>query len=281
MTIKNKIQTIRGKQVLLDRDLAELYEVTTKRLNEAVKRNIGRFPEDFMFQLTNNEKNELVANCDRFNSLKHSTSPTQVFTEHGITALAGILRSQKAISVNIQIIRTFVAMRKFIASNENILQKVNSHERTLIKHDKELTKIYEIIESKEITASQGIFFEGKVFDAYKFVCDLIKKAKKSIILIDNYVDESVLTLISKKKKNVEVTIYTKNISKQLKLDIKKFSEQYEKINLEQFSKNHDRFLIIDEEVYHFGASLKDLGKKWFAFSKMKLERKEIVKEIKN
>lgn len=279
MNIKDKILTIRGKQTLIDRDLAELYEVSTKVLNQAVKRNKERFPEDFMFQLTKKEQNKLVTNCDRFNSLKHSTSQVQVFTEHGITALAGILRSAKAISVNIQIIRTFVAMRKLIASNESILGKVNANERKLIKHDKELTKIFELIESKEITPSEGIFFNGEIFEAYKFVCDLIKKAKKSIILIDNYVDENVLTLISKKKKNVKVSIYTKNNSKQLKLDIKKFSEQYENIALEKFEKSHDRFLIIDEEVYHIGTSLKDLGKKWFAFSKMELSKNKILNEM--
>lgn len=136
-----------------------------------------------------------------------------------------------------------------------------------------------LFENKKISPSEGIFFNGEIFDAYKFVCDLIKKAKKSIILIDNYVDESVLTLISKKKKNVEVSIYTKNINKQLRLDFKKFSEQYKNIALKKFEKSHDRFLIIDEEVYHIGASLKDLGKKWFAFSKMEMNKNKMIKEM--
>ncbi len=280
MKIKDKIQTIRGKQVILDRDLAELYEVSTKALNQAVKRNNERFPEDFMFQLGEKElsnwKSQIVTSNKEKMGLRKKP---YAFTEHGITALAGVLRSSKAISVNIQIIRAFVAMRKFIASNEGLFQRLNTVEFKQIEHDKQFEKVFTLIESKNIQPSKGIFFDGEIFDAYVFVSDLVKKAKKSIILIDNYIDESILTLLSKKGKHVKLSIYTKNINKQLKLDVEKFSKQYGEIILKKFDKSHDRFLIVDEETYHFGASLKDLGKKWFAFSKFNKENIKLIEKL--
>jgi len=282
-SINNKIFVFRGIQIIVDRDLAELYEVPTKRLNEQVKRNRERFPFDFMFQLTTREKEELVAKCDRFESLKHSSSLPYAFTEQGVSMLSGILKSEKAILVNIQIMRAFIAMRKFISTNANLFSRLDSVERKQVEHkvemDNKFEKIFDLIESKDIKPEKGIFFDGQIFDAYKFVSDLIRSAKKSIILIDNYIDDSVLTLFSKRDKSVNVKILTK-ISKQLELDLKKYNFQHTLITLEEFTKSHDRFIIIDDKVYHFGASLKDLGKRWFAFSRFDKGAIKLLNKLK-
>jgi len=278
--IKNKIFTFRGLQVIIDRDLADLYGVEVKRLNEQVKRNIERFPVDFRFQLNNNEKNELVANCDRFNKLKHSSVNPHAFTEQGVSMLSAVLRSETAIRVSINIINAFVQMRRFISDNAGIFQRLEQVELKQIQADQKFEQVFKALNDKKSYPKQGIFYDGQIFDAYAFVSGLIKSAKKSIILIDNYIDESVLTLLSKRNKTVDAFIYTKTISKQLKLDIKKHNQQYPKIDLKSFEKSHDRFLIIDNEtVYHIGASLKDLGKKWFAFSKMEMDSFELINKL--
>jgi len=276
--IKDKIHTIRGQQVILDRDLAEMYEVETRALNQAVKRNKERFPEDFMFVLTHNEVESMVSQFVIPSKQYLGGSLPFAFTEHGVTALSGVLKSKTAIKVNIQVIRAFVAMRKFISSNAGFFQRLDKVEIKQIEHDKKFEKVFDAIESKEIKPSKGIFFDGQVFDAHKFVSDLIRKAEKRIVLIDNYIDEDVLVLISKKKKDIEVMIYTKKITDQLKLSLKKLNEQYKNINVKEFNKSHDRFLLIDDDVYHFGASLKDLGKKWFAFSKFNKKALELLEK---
>ena len=190
-----------------------------------------------------------------------------VFTEEGVSMLSSVLKSKIAIEINIAIFRAFSNMRKIISSNRLIFERFERIEERLNVHDENFRKIFNTIEDKSIKPSQGIFFNGQIFDAYKFINELIKSAKKSIILIDNYIDEITLTLFSKIP-NIKVTIYTKNISKQLELDLKKYNQQYKNIELKEFKNSHDRFLIIDDiEIYHIGASLKDLGKKWFAFSK--------------
>ncbi|MEW6703060.1 MAG: ORF6N domain-containing protein [Bacteroidota bacterium] len=270
--IQQKIFTFRGEQVMVDRDLAELYHVPTKRLNEQVKRNIERFPEMFRFQLNDHEKNELVANCDRFENLKHSTVNPYVFTEQGVAMLSAVLKSEIAVKVSIQIIDAFVAMRKFIIHNAQLFHKIDTVEKRQLKHEMEteekFEQVFNELQSGKLEPKQGIFFDGQIFDAHKFVSGLIRKAEKSIVLIDNYIDETVLALLTKRKKNVSVTIFTKEITKALSLDIAKFNSQYPPVEVNEFKDAHDRFLIIDDEdVYHFGASLKDLGKKWFAFSK--------------
>lgn len=266
---------------MLDSDLAELYEVPTKALNQAVRRNIERFPKDFMFQLTENEKNKLVTNCDRLDSLKHSSQNPYVFTEQGVATLSGVLKNKKAVQINIQIMRAFVAMRRFISKNGEIFLRLDNVERKQIEYqiitDDKFNKIFNALGSKK--PKQGIFFNGQIFDAYSFVSNLIRNAKESIILIDNYIDDSVLTLFSKRKDNVKVIIYTKEITKQLKLDLAKFNSQYQEIEIKEFKESHDRFLIIDKEVYHFGASLKDLGKKLFAFSKFDKEALNLLEKL--
>lgn len=269
--LQKMIFTIRGVQVMIDRDLAELYQVENKRLNEQVKRNSSRFPETFRFQLTDSEKKELVANCDRFEGLKHSSVNPYAFTEQGVSMLSAVLRSETAIQVSIRIINAFVEMRKFLVANASLFERLETVEKRQlsfeIKTDENFEKVFKALESQE-EPRQGIFYNGQVFDAYTFAADLVRSAKKSLVLIDNYIDDSVLTLFSKRKKGVKAKLFTKTISKQLKLDLQKHNEQYPEIEVKTFAEAHDRFLILDEStVYHIGASLKDLGKKWFAFSK--------------
>jgi hypothetical protein len=267
--IENWIFTYQGLQVMLDKDLAELFQVDTKRLNEQVKRNLERFPDAFRFQLSDSEKNELVANCDRFKNLKHATNNPYAFTEQGVAMLSAVLRSETAIKVSIQIISAFVEMRKQLNNNNLIDLRFSNIERKQIETDQKFEQIFNALEQKNQIPQEGIFFEGQVFDAYTFVANLIKKAEKAIILIDNYVDETVLTLLTKRNTGVTATIYTKQISKQLQLDLAKHNAQYPEISIKTFTESHDRFLLLDDtSLYHIGASLKDLGKKWFAFSKM-------------
>lgn len=196
--------------------------------------------------------------------------------------LSAVLRSQSAVQMSIHIINAFVEMRRFISNNALIFQRLDSLEQKQFKIDDKVEAILSAIEDKSIKPKQGIFYDGQVYDAYLFVSDLIKSAKENIILIDNYVDESVLTLLSKRDTNVKATIYTKNITKQLALDLQKHNAQYPNIEIKKFDSSHDRFLLIDKkEVYHIGASLKDLGKKWFAFSKLDMGVLDIVEKIKN
>ena len=291
--IQNKIFTIRNLQVMLDSDLADLFQVETRVLNQAVKRNAKRFPKEYMFQLTGKEydflKSQFVISKEdsltsqsvtlKNNRGKHRKYLPNIFTEQGGSMLSAVLRSDIAIEISIRIINAFVGMRKFLIENASVFQKFNYIEQKLLKHDEEFEKFFKAIESKEIKPKQGIFFDRQIFDAYLFISDLIRKAKKSITLIDNYIDETVLTLFSKNK-IIKVSIYTKNISKQLKLDLDKYNSQYKPIKLKKFDSAHDRFLIIDEkDIYHFGASLKDLGKKWFAFSKFNIDAIEILKKL--
>lgn len=278
--IENRIFTIQNIQVMVDRDLAEMYQVPTKVLNQAVKRNIERFPLEFRFQLSNNEKDELVTNCDRFKKLKHSTVNPYVFTEQGIAMLSAVLRSDIAIQVSIQIINAFVEMRKSLITNAGILQRLDTIEGKQIESTQQFEKLFKTLEQKSTLPTQGVFFDNQVFDAYTLIADIVRTAKKSIVLIDNYIDDTTLTHLCKKDKKVNVTLLTKTISKQLQLDVKKANTQYPKIVVKQFTKAHDRFLIIDKkEIYHIGASLKDLGKKWFAFTKLDGNSVTILKTV--
>ena len=278
--IRNSIYSIRGVQVMLDEDLALLYGVETRVLNQAVKRNKERFLEEFMFQLTENELNILKSQIVIPSWGGRRTIP-YVFTEQGVAMLSAVLRSETAVKISVQIIKAFVAMRRFIAANAQIFQRLDTLEIKQLETDKKIDHVLNAIESKEIQLKQGIFFDGQIFDAYKFVADLIRTAQKSIILIDNYIDDSVLTILTKRRKNVKVILLTKHISNQIILDVKKYNEQYPAIEIKVFKNSHDRFIIIDNTtVYHFGASLKDLGKKWFAFSKMDIGAVEMLTRLK-
>ena len=260
--VESRIMSIRGKQIMIDRDLAELYGVETKRLNEAVKRNIERFPERFRFQLTKEEMAELVTNCDRFNSLKHSTVRSYAFTEQGVAMLSTVLRSE-------------VFQR--LSTMEYHQLEMQQHQQ---ETDKRIDEVFRRLDEGNAKPKQGVFYNGQIYDAYTFVSDLIKSAKKHIILIDNYVDETVLTLLDKRGNDVSAVIYTQQISRQFQLDINRHNAQYAPIDVETFRLSHDRFLCIDDDVYHIGASIKDLGKKWFGFSKMEiLTPDELVERI--
>ena len=264
--IQNKILVIRNQQVMIDRDIAELYGVETKRLNEQVKRNIERFPADFMFALNKAEKDELVANCDRFNTLKHSTVMPNAFTEQGVAMLSSVLKSQTAVDVNIKIMRAFVAMRKFLLNNAQIFQRLDSLEMHRIESDKRIDELFDRMDRYAIDDTQGIFFQGQIFDAYAKFESFIAQARQSIILIDNYIDFSVLERFAKKNTGVQVTIYTNPQTTVTEQDVQRFNAQYPLLEVKHTTAMHDRFLIIDNQtLYHIGASLKDLGKRCFAF----------------
>lgn len=297
--LQDKIHTIRGLQVMLDRDLAELYQVETKVFNQAVKRNNDRFPIDFMFQLSKEEfeswKSQIAtSNADDFlrsqnvtlenGRGKHRKYLPYVFTEQGVSMLSAILKSDVAIDISIKIIRTFVEMRKMISSNSLLFSKMEVLEKRQItyelKTDTKIEQVLNALEDKNKKPSEGIFYDGQIYDAYIFVNDLLKSAKSEVVLIDNYIDDTVFTLFSKYP-NLKIKIYTQTISKQLNLDFQKYKAQYKNIELVEFKKAHDRFLILDsKEIYHIGASLKDLGKKWFAFSKFEMGALEILGRLK-
>ena len=276
--IERMIFTIRGVQVMFDRDLALLYGVTTSRLNQQVNRNIRRFPEAFRFQITAEERDEVIAICNNLKSLKYNPSLPYVFTEQGVSQLSSVLHSDTAIEVSIQIMNAFVAMRHFLVSNAGIFQRIDTLEQHQIATDQRIDRVFQLLEAGQ-QPTQGIFFDGQIFDAHTFFSDLIRSAKKRIALFDNYIDDTVLTLLDKRKKDVAAEIFTKAVSPQLSLDITKHNAQYRPITVTVFDRTHDRFLCIDNTVYHIGASLKDLGKKWFAFSKLEMPAEELLNKI--
>ena len=305
LQIEKKIFVIRGVQVMIDRDIAELYGVETRRLNEQVKRNIERFPEEFMFQLTREEidflKSQIVISREpdsvmsqfvtspKTNSVisQSATSRNNIFTgqeggtrklpfaftEQGCAMLSSVLRSETAVQVSIQIMKAFVSMRHFVQSNSQIfteLKSIREHQVDTDIHlkesDKRIDQLFTLMDKYNVNDTQGIFFQGQIFDAYAKFESFIQSAQKEIILIDNYVDLSVLQRLAKKKKGVNIIIYTDPKTKLTAQDIQTFNAQYPTITLNHTTKMHDRFMIIDKKVlYHIGASLKDLGKKCFAF----------------
>ena len=293
--VESLIRVIRGQQVMLDRDLAELYGVETRRLNEQVKRNIERFPEDFMFQLTKEEFENWKSQFATSNSIvMGARKRPYAFTEQGVAMLSGVLKSSTAVEANIRIMRAFVSMRHFMVNNAAIFQRLetiefnqlesNKVQAKILAHqevqDHRIDEIFRRLDEGMYEPKQGIFFDNQIYDAYSFVSELVKSAKQRIILIDNYVDESVLTLLDKREDTVSAIIYTQQISRQLRLDVDRHNSQYPPIEISVFRRSHDRFLCIDDTVYHVGASIKDLGKKWFAFSKMEdFKPEELVAKI--
>lgn len=285
--IQPMIKVIRGQQVMLDSDLSALYGVETRRLNEQVKRNIERFPDDFMFKLRKEELDNLMSQ-NATSSWGGTRKLPYAFTEQGIAMLSSVLKSQTAVEVNIRIMRAFITMRRFIATNAQLFQRLETieyHQLEMKQHqevtDRRIDEVFKHLDA-DIPPMQGIFYDGQVFDAYRFVSDLIRKAKQSIVLIDNYVDDTVLTLLDKRSEGVSATIYTQRISSQFQLDVDRHNSQYPLIEIKRFNKAHDRFLLIDNEVYHIGASIKDLGKKWFGFTLMRdITANELIKKIKD
>jgi hypothetical protein len=280
-TIQSQIFTIRGKQVMMDRDLAVLYGVETKVLNQAVKRNLEKFPARYMFQLTGDEQEALRSQIVTLKKRgEHNKYLSTVFTEFGIVMLTSVLRSNRAIEVSIQITDAFVEMRRFLRDNADVFIRLENVERKQLKADENFDKIFNALQSNDLKPKQGIFYDGQIFDAYTFIADLVRDAQSSIVLIDNYVDDTVLRLFTKRNAGIPLTIYTQNISAQLTLDLNKYNLQYGPAVIKSFKNAHDRFLILDGAVvYHIGASLKDLGKKWFAFSRMELSAAEILRKL--
>ena len=281
--VESLIRVIRGQQVMLDRDLAELYGVETKVLNQAVKRNLGRFPDDFRFQLTKEEcsRSQFVTlNEGRGSNIKYLP---YAFTEQGVAMLSGVLKSSTAVEVNIRIMRAFVSMRHFMVNNAAIFQRLetiefnqlesNKVQAKILAHqevqDHRIEELFRRLDEGMYKPKQGIFFDNQIYDAYSFVSELVKGAKQRIILIDNYVDETVLTLLDKRGENVSATIYTQQVSRQLRLDVDRHNSQYPPIEVDVFRRSHDRFLCIDDTVYHVGASIKDLGKNGLPFLRWK------------
>ena len=279
--IKNLIYTIRGKQVMLDSDVARLYHYETKNINKAVKRNLERFPKEFCFQLTENEFQTLRF---QFGTSKQNEDVRggrrylpYVFTEQGIAMLAGVLKSDIAIQVSISIIKSFIEMRKFISSNGQIFERLTKVEYKLLEHDKKFNEVFNQLQLEE-NIKQKIFFEGQIYDAYSLIIDIIKKANKKILIIDNYIYDSVLKMLAKKNNNVEVVILTSDRSNIQQIDVQKFNKEYSKLKVAKTNKFHDRFIVIDNgEMYHLGASIKDLGKKCFGINK--IEDVEIIEKI--
>ena len=274
--IENLIYEIRGKQVMLDSDLAKLYGCTngTKDINKAVKRNMERFPEDFYFQLKKEEMN-LWFQIGTANSNKMSRTLPHVFTEQGVAMLATVLKTENAAKVSIRIMRTFVAMRKFINENKDLFKRLTTVEYKMIEYDESFEKIFSALEPKKIE-KQKLFFNGEIYDAYSLIIDLIKEANERIVIIDNYIDKSILDMLVYKKERVNVELITSS-HYLTKLDINKFNNQYPNLKIKYTNIFHDRFIIIDNTLYHVGASLKDLGKKCFGINR--IENKEYLDKI--
>lgn len=281
LTIEQTILTIRGEQVMIDRDLAMLYGLETKVLNQQVRRNIERFPNRFRFQLTEQEKSEVVTNCDHLSNMRFSHTLPYVFTEQGVAMLASVLKSDTAVRVSIQIMDAFVAMRRFISSNAGIFQRVDQLERHQIETDEKLDTILDKMEEKSPAPSREQLFQtGCIWDAWSYVSNLIRSARRNIVLIDNFVDDRVLSLLSKRADGVEATIYTR-YNEQLVVDMKKHNQQYAPIELKQLPhKNHDRFLVIDDSIFLLGASVKDLGCSLCAITPMKIRPEDLLNLIK-
>lgn len=269
--IEKLIVTVRGEQVLIDQDIARIYGVTTKRLNEQTKRNIARFPSSFRFELTKDEVNEVVANCDHLQSLKFRPTLPFAFTEQGIGQLSTVVHSKIAIERSIMIMNAFVAMRRFMVQNAEILMRIAHLEKHQIETDQKMDMLLDRMDkqSPKLLPEQ-IFATGCIWDAWTYVSDLVRSAKQRIVLIDNFVDDRVLSLLDKRDDNVEATIHSRYYESFL-VDLKKHNGQYREIKFSQLSqKNHDRFLIIDNDVYLLGASVKDMGVGMCAVTKMQV-----------
>ncbi len=287
LPIESLIHVIRGQQVMLDSDLARLYGVETKRLKEQVRRNISRFPEDFMFELSKEEcsRSQIATlNAGRGQNIKYMPF---AFTENGVAMLSGVLKSDTAIEVNIRIMRAFTAMRSFLTNNAHVFQRLETveHHQLLLQehlseHDKKFEEVLSRLDAKDSEPIEGFFFEGQIFDAYSLISDLIRKATRRIVLIDNYVDDRILKVLTKRKEDVSAVIYTDPRHSQINNDLRRHNAQYPHIEVRHCTNVHDRFLIIDDTVYFIGGSIKDLGKKIVAFSQMRQNPDDILSKLR-
>lgn len=287
MQIRDMIYTVRGQQVMLDSDLAELYEVETGALNRAAKRNENRFPEDFRFRLTDDEYENLrcqfgISSDDlrEFASGGRRYMP-YVYTEQGVAMLSGVLRSKVAVDTSVRIMRAFVEMRHFIADNAHMFEQIRSIDHRLDSLERSTNerfeRVFDYMETHK-TPSQKVFFEGQVYDAFELLISLVQRAKREIVLIDGYVDTGTLNILSKKELGVAVTVWTHPKTSLTKRDVATFNAQYPTLVVKHTASFHDRFLILDGvEGYLIGASLKDAGKKSFAIAK--LEDSSIIESI--
>ena len=280
--IQNLIYTIRGKQVMVDSDLATLYQVTTKRLNEQVRRNKNRFPSEFMFRLTAEEYEYLRsqnATSSENNAHGGRRYMPYVFTEQGIAMLSAVLKSDIAVEVSVKIMNSFVEMRNFLLSNREMFARLDRVELKQLETDKRLEKVFNYI-ATNTEVKQNIFFDGQIYDAFSFIADLVGKAQSKLILIDNYVDVNTLNILCKKNSGVDVLIATSGKGNLTTKDINKFNAQYPTLSVKTTADFHDRFLIIDDkEGYFIGASIKDAGKKSFAITK--IEDGKMVRDLIN
>ncbi len=281
ITIKNLIYVIRGQQVMLDSDLAMLYQVETKVFNQAVKRNIERFPDNFRFQLTNEEYDSLRSQFVTSKGKGGRRYLPYVFTEQGIAMLSAVLRSEVAIQISIKIMNAFVEMRIFLANNSLMFERINELEMKQLEYqnstDEKFDKIFDYISERE-EVSQKIFFDGQIYDAFSLLVDLVLRAERKLVLVDNYVDIDTLNILAKKKSGVKVILYTQKKTRLSKTDVDNFNRQYPILEVKHTGVFHDRFMIIDDvRAYHIGASIKDAGKKCFAISR--IEDCGIVKDI--
>ena len=284
MPIRELIYVIRGQQVLLDRDLAALYGVDTKVFNQAVKRNIERFPVEFRFQLTQEEneslRSQIVTSKEGRGGRRYMP---YAFTEQGVAMLSAVLRSDTAIQVSIRIINAFVEMRHFIANNAALFERISAVELKQLEYqkqtDEKFDKVFEYIDD-HIESEQKIFFNGQIYDAFELLISLIRKASKKIVLIDGYVDIGTLNILAKKNEGVDVTIYTFSNTRLSQMDIATFNAQYPDLKVKYMTAFHDRFLILDDAIgYHIGASIKDAGKKCFAITRIQDE--QTIQDILN
>ena len=278
--IQSMIYTFRGRQVMLDSDLAMLYQVETKYLNRQRNRNAERFPEDFCFQLSKEEYE--ILRCQNVTSKNENGSGGRrylpyVFTEQGIAMLSSVLKSEVAAKASINIMRAFVEMRKFLISNNEMFARLDRVELKQLETDKKLEEVFDYIATtKEV--KQKIFFNGQIYDAFSLMVEIVEKAEKELILIDNYVDVNTLNILSKKKDGVNVLIVTSGNGNLTDKDVAKFNSQYPKLAVKISKDFHDRFFIIDRnEVYHIGASIKDAGKKSFGITK--LEEQDLIDSL--
>ena len=280
--IQNMIYTIRGKQVMIDSDLATLYQVTTKRLNEQVRRNKNRFPSEFMFRLTAEEYEYLrshFATSSEDNAHGGRRYMPYVFTEQGIAMLSAVLKSDIAVEVSVKIMNSFVEMRRFLISNQELFSRLDRIEIKQLETDRKFEEVFNYM-AANTEIKQIIFYDGQIYDAFSFIVGLIQKAKKEIILIDNYVDVNTLNILCKKNQGVDVVIVTAGKGNLSAKDITKFNAQYPKLSVKTTKDFHDRFLILDKtEVYHIGASIKDAGKKSFGITK--IEDKDLIQSLIN
>lgn len=271
--IESLIHVVRGQQVMLDSDLAALYQVETRTLNQNVRRNPARFPESFCFQLTKEEHDRLISQTVISNATSGrggTRKPPLAFTEQGVAMLSAVLRSETAIAVSVRIMNAFVEMRRFIASNALMLGRIDAVERRQLDHEKQadekFDRIFDRLDERE-EPSQRVFFDGQIYDAFSLIVGLVQRADREIVLIDNYVDLGTLNILAKKNPGVKALVHTLDNKKLSPLDIKAFNSQYPSLEVRYTTAFHDRFLILDgRDAYHIGASIKDAGKKSFAIS---------------